>query len=42
MAERNRPAVGIDLDRIGSQLSQPREHHRRECLVDLHRIDVIN
>ena len=42
MAERDRPAVHIDPIVIGTDLALPRQHDRRERLVDLDEINVVD
>src|SRR3954468_21203789 len=42
VAERDRAAVHVDLGQVGAGLLLPREHHRRERLVDLDEVDVVD
>src|SRR4051812_45087293 len=42
VAERDRAAVDVDLGQVGAGLLLPREHHRREGLVDLDQVDVVD
>ncbi|KLL95358.1 hypothetical protein NJ76_27425 [Rhodococcus sp. IITR03] len=39
MTERDRPSERIQLLRIRARLGEPRQRHRRECLVDLEDTD---
>ena len=41
VAERDRAAVDVDLGEVGAGLLLPREHDRRERLVDLDEVDVV-
>ena len=40
--ERDGPAVRVDLRHVGAGGALPAEHHRRERLVDLHEVDVVD
>ena len=42
MPQRNRPAIHIQPRRIGPDLAQPRQRHRRERLVHLVEVDLVN
>ena len=42
VAEGDRPAVDVDLVPVGLVQLTPREHHRREGLVDLEQVDVVH
>ena len=42
MPQRDRAAIDIDALHVGVQLALPRQHDRRESLVDLEQIDVVD
>src|ERR1700731_5066630 len=42
MTECDRATVWVDLFRVGLDLLEPGQHDRRERLVDLYRVDVVD